>query len=85
MTVTPSQIRGALAMLSISQADLARRAGVSVETLKRLMGIRPGVSVGQGVSADALGRVCSALEAAGIVFVDENGEGPGVRLKKFRS
>jgi hypothetical protein len=23
------------------------------------------------------------LEAAGIVFIDENGEGPGVRLRKW--
>jgi hypothetical protein len=24
----------------------------------------------------------AALEAAGIIFVEENGEGPGVRLRK---
>ncbi|MET4691245.1 hypothetical protein ABIA13_005753 [Sinorhizobium fredii] len=24
----------------------------------------------------------SALEAAGVIFIDENGEGPGVRLRK---
>jgi len=23
-----------------------------------------------------------ALEAAGVIFIDENGEGPGVRLRK---
>ncbi len=28
--------------------------------------------------------VRSALEAAGVIFVAENGEGPGVRLKKVR-
>jgi len=28
--------------------------------------------------------VCRALEAAGVIFVEENGEGPGVRLKKVR-
>lgn len=26
-----------------------------------------------------------ALEAAGVIFVEENGEGPGVRLKKERN
>jgi len=26
----------------------------------------------------------AALEAAGVIFVAENGEGPGVRLKKKR-
>ncbi len=28
--------------------------------------------------------VMRALEAAGVIFVAENGEGPGVRLKKVR-
>jgi hypothetical protein len=26
--------------------------------------------------------LCAALEAAGVIFVEENGEGPGVRLRK---
>jgi hypothetical protein len=26
--------------------------------------------------------VRAALEAAGVIFVEENGEGPGVRLRK---
>ncbi|MBG0808742.1 transcriptional regulator [Methylosinus sp. H3A] len=69
-------------MLSLSQADLAQSAGVSVETLKRLEGIRAGISVGQGVSADALAKVRSALEAAGVEFIAENGGGAGVRLRK---
>jgi hypothetical protein len=29
--------------------------------------------------------VCAALEAAGVIFVDENGEGPGARLRKAGS
>ena len=28
------------------------------------------------------GTLCSALEAAGVIFVDENGEGLGVRLRE---
>lgn len=32
-----------------------------------------------GYSVD---RIKAALEAAGVIFVDENGEGPGVRLRK---
>jgi hypothetical protein len=27
-------------------------------------------------------KLVSALESAGVIFVAENGEGPGVRLKK---
>jgi hypothetical protein len=26
----------------------------------------------------------SALEAAGVIFVEENGDGPGVRLRKAK-
>ncbi len=29
-----------------------------------------------------LSAIRAALEAAGVIFVEENGEGPGVRLKK---
>jgi hypothetical protein len=28
------------------------------------------------------GKCRPALEAAGVIFVEENGEGPGVRLRK---
>jgi hypothetical protein len=29
-----------------------------------------------------LAAIRAALEAAGVIFIDENGEGPGVRLRK---
>ena len=32
--------------------------------------------------AAALTAIRTALEAAGVIFVAENGEGPGVRLRK---
>jgi hypothetical protein len=32
-----------------------------------------------------LSDVRQALEKAGVIFVDENGEGPGVRLKKKKA
>jgi hypothetical protein len=67
-------------MLSLSQAELARRAEISVETLKRLLGVRAGVSVGQGVSEEAMERTVAALESAGVEFT--NGDAPGVRLRK---
>jgi hypothetical protein len=31
---------------------------------------------------ETLDMIRAALEAAGVIFIDENGEGPGVRLKK---
>ena len=83
--ISPPQIRGARAMLNLSQSDLAELALVSVETLKRLEGMRAGISVGKGVSADALQKVRAAIEAAGVEFIAENGGGAGVRLKKATS
>jgi hypothetical protein len=32
-----------------------------------------------------LDAIRSALEKAGVIFVEENGEGPGVRLKKKKA
>lgn len=40
---------------------------------------------GQGdvaASADAVAAIRTALEAAGVVFLPENGNGPGVALRK---
>ena len=33
---------------------------------------------------ETLEKIAKALEAAGVIFVAENGEGPGVRLRKKR-
>ena len=35
--------------------------------------------------ANNLAAIKSALESAGVIFVDENGEGPGVRLRKRKT
>jgi hypothetical protein len=34
------------------------------------------------LSLDNLAAIRAALEAAGVIFIDENGEGPGVRPRK---
>lgn len=64
-------------MLSLSQADIAAATQLSLPTIKRAESDR---SV--SVSAEAIASIQTALEAAGVIFVEENGEGPGVRLKK---
>ncbi len=76
--LTGEQMRGARAMLRIEQAELAKAAGVSLETVKRLESMRGTVSA-QLSTVTAIRR---ALEGAGVIFLDENGEGPGVRLRK---
>ncbi len=61
--------------LSIGVRDVAEKAGVSVNTIARL-------ERGDTLKPSTIQIIRTALEAAGVVFVDENGEGPGVRLKK---
>ncbi|WP_348272696.1 helix-turn-helix domain-containing protein [Pannonibacter tanglangensis] len=71
-------MKAARALLGWSQSDLALRSGVSEPTIKRLE-----ASDGPlGGRSDTVEKVVSALEQAGIIFVSENGEGPGVRLRK---
>jgi DNA-binding MurR/RpiR family transcriptional regulator len=56
---------------------LAARAGLSLPTVKRVE-----AQLGLRVSDEARNKLQRALESAGVEFIDENGGGPGVRLKK---
>jgi transcriptional regulator with XRE-family HTH domain len=67
-------------MLGWSQERLAVESGVSVPTIKRL---EPGDDPLR-VRLDTIEKLQRALESAGVIFVAENGEGPGVRLRKER-
>jgi transcriptional regulator with XRE-family HTH domain len=60
----------------LDQADLATASNVSRNTI---VGFEKGQRVPNG---NNLSAIRSALEAAGVIFVDENGEGAGVRLRK---
>ena len=74
--ITPAQCRAARALVQWKMPDLAKASGVSVSTINsfELERRRP-------IAAN-LTALRTALEAAGVIFVAENGEGPGVRLKK---
>jgi transcriptional regulator with XRE-family HTH domain len=71
--ITPEQIRGARAMLGLTQAQLAARAGLSKTGLNN---IERGKA---DPKASTLVAIQSALESAGIEFT--NGDAPGVRLR----
>jgi predicted transcriptional regulator len=71
-------IRAARALLRWEQRDLAEASSVSLPTIKRLES-QPGDMAAHMSTVSALRK---ALEAAGIEFIDENGGGPGVRLRK---
>jgi transcriptional regulator with XRE-family HTH domain len=76
--VSIRQIKAARALLAWSQEELAAAADVSIPTIKRLEA-SDGPLGGRSETAD---KIQMALQRAGIVFIDENGSGPGVRLKK---
>ena len=71
-------IRAARALLRWEQRDLATASLVSLPTIKRLES-KPGMMSAHLSTVAALRK---ALEVAGIEFIDENGGGPGVRLRK---
>jgi predicted transcriptional regulator len=76
--VSIRQIKAARALLAWSQADAARSSGVSVPTIKRVE-----ASDGMiGGRVDTSERLVAALEAAGMIFIEETGGGPGVLLRK---
>jgi transcriptional regulator with XRE-family HTH domain len=76
---TSKQIRAARHLAGLSQADIAAATGLSLPTIRR---VESDLEV--SVSKDAIASVQRALEKAGVIFVEENGDGPGVRLKKRR-
>ena len=71
-------VRAARALLRWEQRDLEAASSVSLPTIKRLES-KPGIMAAHASTVLALRR---AFEAAGIDFIDENGGGPGVRLRK---
>jgi transcriptional regulator with XRE-family HTH domain len=75
--MTGNQLRAARALIGWSQAQVAEAAALSVPTIKRAEG-----QAALSASADAIAAIRAALEAAGVVFLPENGNGPGVALRK---
>ncbi len=76
--LTSGQIRAARAFLRWRAEDLARESAVGVATIRRAELAESETSM---TPANDL-SVRRALEAAGIEFMDGNGGGPGVRLRK---
>jgi len=74
----PQQIRAARALLHWSAEDLARESAVGLATIRRAENSQNETSM--NVPNDLAVR--RALEAAGVEFIDEDGGGPGVRLRK---
>jgi hypothetical protein len=72
----PSQCRAARALLDWSQQTLADAAGVGVVTIRQLE------AATHSPRRATLEVVKRCLETAGIEFIEKNGGGAGVRLRK---
>ena len=73
--MTPLQCKMARTALGWGVRDLAKAAKVAPATVTRFEG-------GQGVQSRTIDALRDTLETAGVVFIPENGGGPGVRLRK---
>ncbi len=76
--IVANQMRAARALLKWSAEKLAEESGLSWKTIQRL-------ESAEGIPSSnvrTLESIKSALETAGVIFIDEDDEGPGVRLKK---
>jgi hypothetical protein len=76
--LTGPQIRAGRGLLRWSATDLARQASLGLATIKRAESAENETSM---TAANDL-AVRRVLESAGVEFIDENGGGPGVRLRK---
>jgi hypothetical protein len=77
MLITGSQMRAARALVRWTVEDLAKAAKVGVMTVRRAESSDGPPSM----LANNLAAIRSALEGAGVEFIDQNGMGPGVRLR----
>jgi DNA-binding XRE family transcriptional regulator len=78
MNITPALSRAARGLLDWSQSELGAHSNLSESTIRDF-------EKGRRVPGpNNLAAIQHALEAAGVIFVAENGEGPGVRLRKGR-
>ena len=75
--ITAKQLRAARVLIGWEQRQLAESAGLAIGTIRR-MEASEGVVRG---NAENVWKVQRALQDAGIIFIDENGGGVGVRLK----
>lgn len=76
--LSSSQIRAARALIGWTAEDLAGESAVSLRTIRRAELAGHDISI---TPANDL-AIRRALEAAGVVFIEENGGGVGVRLRR---
>jgi transcriptional regulator with XRE-family HTH domain len=73
--ILPVQLKMARAALDLGVRDVSKLSGISANTISRYEN-------GSDARGSTLRKIQSVLEEAGIEFLDENGGGPGVRLRR---
>jgi transcriptional regulator with XRE-family HTH domain len=63
-------------LIDLTQSELAEKASLGLSTIVDFERSR------RQISNEAIGAIRKALENLGLQFIDENGGGVGVRLKK---
>jgi hypothetical protein len=76
--LTSAQIRAARSLIRWTADELAAASALSVATIRRAE-LKESETALTAANDLAIRR---ALETAGVEFIDENGGGPGVRLRK---
>src|SRR6202043_1968283 len=73
--ISPAQCRAARGLIDWTQQQLADAAGVGIVTVRQF---ESGAAEPRRSTLEVIAR---ALNAAGVEFIDQNGGGPGVRLR----
>lgn len=76
--LTPEQCRAARGLLDWSQQQLAEASKLHRKTVAAFERAAP------AIEERTIDDLRAALEKGGVVFIPENGDGPGVRLRKPR-
>jgi transcriptional regulator with XRE-family HTH domain len=70
----PVQLKMARAALGLGVRELAEMTGITANTISR-------IENGSDAKQSTITAIRQALESAGVIFIDQNGNGPGVRLR----
>ncbi|MCJ2039049.1 helix-turn-helix domain-containing protein [Methylobacterium sp. J-059] len=80
--LTAEQLRAARGFLRWDQSTVAERAGVSIETIKRLERMDGPL---MSTKTATLHAIEEAFRSAGLEFIPENGGGAGIRFRERKS
>ncbi len=78
--ISGSQIRAARGLLNMSVSELAELSGLAVNTIRRAEGTNEPPPITQA----NINLLESVFDEAGVLFIDGDGFGPGVRFRSVR-